>query len=105
VISGPADPVATNRFAFTQRRQIVTAARTGLRVMLHPDGRWALRSAKTTQLLYAVLAKELAREQGYDDAWLVENEVITEATSQNAHIIDARGVLVSHPVEYGVLPG
>jgi D-alanine transaminase len=31
--------------------------------------------------------------------------VITEATSSNAHIIDARGVLVSHPVEHGVLPG
>ena len=29
---------------------------------------------------------------------------MTEATSANAHIIDARGVLVSHPVEHGVLP-
>ena len=40
-----------------------------------------------------------------DDAWLVENGVITEQTSANAHIIDARGVLVSHPVDSGVLPG
>ena len=31
--------------------------------------------------------------------------MITEATSSNAHIIDARGVLVSHPVDHGVLPG
>ena len=40
-----------------------------------------------------------------DDAWLEEGGFITEATSQNAHIIDARGVLVSHPVDHGVLPG
>jgi len=103
----PADGVAANRFAFTQAAPVLDtpAARNGLRIMLHPDGRWALRSAKTTQLLYAVLAKEAARDAGYDDAWLVEDDVITEATSANAHIIDARGVLVSHPVDHGVLPG
>ena len=103
----PADGVPANRFAFTQAAPMVDtpAARDGLRIMLQPDGRWALRSAKTTQLLFAVLAKETARDAGYDDAWLVENGVITEATSANAHIIDARGVLVSHPVDHGVLPG
>ncbi|MBS3927541.1 MAG: aminotransferase class IV [Sphingomonadales bacterium] len=103
----PLEAVTATRFAFTQVAPLVDipAARTGLKVMLHPDGRWALRSAKTTQLLYAVLAKEAAREQGYDDAWLVEDGVVTEATSANAHIIDARGVLVSHPVDHGVLPG
>jgi len=74
-------------------------------VILHPEGRWALRSAKTTQLLYAVLAKEAAREAGVDDAWLVDNGMVTEGTSANAHIIDSRGVLVSHPVDHGVLPG
>jgi D-alanine transaminase len=80
-------------------------AEAGLRIVLRPDLRWGLRSAKTTQLLYAVLMKEAAREAGVDDAWLVANGVITEGTSTNAHIIDARGVLVSHPVDHGVLPG
>lgn len=103
----PAEPVAATRFAFTQAAPLVDlpAARKGLKVMLYPEGRWALRSAKTTQLLYAVLAKEAAREAGYDDAWLVDGDLITEATSANAHIIDARGVLVSHPVETGVPAG
>ncbi len=103
----PVDGVSANRFAFTQAIPILDtpASRNGLRIMLHPDGRWALRSAKTTQLLYSVLAKEAARDAGYDDAWLVEDGVITEATSANAHIIDARGVLVSHTVDHGVLPG
>ena len=50
-------------------------------------------------------SSDLAREAGADDAWLVEDGVITEATSSNAYIIDARGVLVSHPIDHGVLPG
>lgn len=103
----PPDPVPATRFAFTQAAPVVDQpkAREGLKVILHPEGRWALRSAKTTQLLYAVLAKQAAREAGVDDAWLVDQGMVTEATSANAHIIDARGVLVSHPVDHGVLPG
>ncbi len=103
----PLDAAPANRFAFTQAAPVVKPpkAEEGLRIILHPEGRWSLRSAKTTQLLYAVLAKEAARDAGADDAWLVDDGRITEATSANAHIIDARGVLVSHPVDHGVLPG
>ncbi|MEN9718485.1 MAG: hypothetical protein RIQ99_1363 [Pseudomonadota bacterium] len=103
----PSPPAPPTRFAFTQSAALIAApkARTGLRIMLQPEGRWALRGAKTTQLLYAVLAKEAARDAGFDDAWFVEGGVITEQTSANAHIIDSRGVLVSHPVDHGVLPG
>lgn len=103
----PLPPGPPTRLAFTQEAPLIDLpkAQSGLKVILHPEGRWALRSAKTTQLLYAVLAKETAREAGADDAWLVEDGVITEQTSANAHIIDARGVLVSHPVDRGVLPG
>jgi len=103
----PSAPVPATRFAFTQAASVIDQpkVREGLRIILHPEGRWALRSAKTTQLLYAVLAKELARDAGADDAWLVDNGLVTEGTSANAHIIDSRGVLVSHPVDHGVLPG
>lgn len=95
------------RFAFTQTADIQGSplAQRGLKVVLHPEGRWKVRSAKTTQLLYAVMAKEAARAAGVDDAWFVEDGLVTEQTSANAHIIDARGVLVSHPVDHGVLPG
>lgn len=103
----PLEPVPATRFAFTQAAPVVDQPKAleGLRIVLHPEGRWALRSAKTTQLLYAVLAKEAAREAGTDDAWLVDGGMVTEGTSANAHIIDSRGVLVSHPVDHGVLPG
>lgn len=103
----PDPPPPPSRVAFTQPVAMIDnpKAETGLRIVLRPDLRWHMRFAKTTQLLYAVLMKEEARAAGVDDAWLVENGVITEATSQNAHIVDARGVLVSHPVDHGVLPG
>ena len=103
----PIPPSAPTRFAFTQAAPLVDnlKAETGLKVILRPDLRWQMRSAKTVQLLYAVLVKEQAREAGVDDVWMVEDGVITEASSSNAHIIDARGVLVSHPVDHGVLPG
>ena len=96
-----------NRIASVQPVALIDnpKAETGLRIVLRPDMRWRLRAAKTTQLLYAVILKEEAKLAGVDDAWMVEDGVITEATSQNAHIIDARGVLVSHPVDHGVLPG
>jgi D-alanine transaminase len=103
----PVPPPPPTRFAFTQDAVLVDnpQALRGLRVVLRPDLRWQLRAAKTTQLLYAMLMKEEARAAGVDDAWLVEQGMVTEASSQNAHIIDARGVLVSHPVDSGVLPG
>jgi D-alanine transaminase len=103
----PADGLAATTIAYTQQAAIISDPRAdkGLRVILYPEGRWALRGTKTTQLLYAVLAKEAARDAGVDDAWFVDGETVTEATSANAHLIDSRGVLVSHPVDHGVLPG
>ena len=103
----PDPAVPSTRFAFTQADRLIDnpVAERGQRIVLRPDLRWQLRSAKTTQLLYAVMMKAEAKEAGVDDAWLVEDGVITEATSSNAHIIDARGVLISHPVDHGVLPG
>ncbi len=103
----PVPPVAATCFAFTQAEDLIgnPKAATGVRIILQPEARWQIRSAKTTQLLYAVMCKEAARAAGVDDAWLVDGGHITEATSSNAHIIDQRGVLVSHPVDHGVLPG
>ena len=100
-------PVPATRIAYTQTASLIADPRAdrGLRIVLRPDLRWQLRAAKTTQLLYAVLMKADARAAGVDDAWLVEDGVITEATNQNAHIIGARGRLISHPVDHGVLPG
>jgi D-alanine transaminase len=103
----PDPTIPATRFAFTQPDALIAnpVAERGQRIVLRPDLRWQVRSAKTTQLLYAVMMKAEAKAAGVDDAWLVEDGLVTEATSSNAHIIDSRGVLVSHPVDHGVLPG
>lgn len=103
----PIPPPPPTRIVFSQSAPVidVPAVKTGLKIVLRDEMRWKMRGAKTTQLLYAVLMKEEARAAGVDDAWLVEDGLITEGTSANAHIIDDRGVLVSHPVDHGVLPG
>jgi D-alanine transaminase len=103
----PDPPPAATRIAFAEGLNLTADPRAerGIRIVLRPDLRWGLRAAKTTQLLYSVLMKQEARVAGADDSWLVEDGLITESTSHNAHIIDASGMLVSHPVDHGVLPG
>lgn len=59
----------------------------GLSVLSMPEIRWAHRDIKTVGLLGAVLAKKLSKDQGYDDAWFVENGYITEGSSNNIFII------------------
>ena len=46
-----------------------------------------------------------AKARGADDAWLVRDNVVTEGTSQNAHIVTREGVLVSHPLNRTILHG
>lgn len=94
-------------FAFTQQKILVDnpMVKTGLRVITRPDKRWHLRDIKTTQLLYASMMKMEAKAAGVDDVWLVDGDEIREGASQNAHIIDKEGVLISHPENQDILHG
>jgi D-alanine transaminase len=66
----PGASVRPTRIAYTQTASLLVDPRAerGLRIVLRPDLRWQVRSAKTTQLLYAVMMKEEARAAGVDDA-------------------------------------
>src|SRR5699024_2824088 len=80
-------------------------AQAGLTVVTLPDIRWHRRDIKTVQLLAPSLAKMEARAQGADDAWMVEDGVITEGTSNNAWIVrDGRIVTrgLSHDILHGI---
>lgn len=92
---------------FTQARNVLEnrAAETGIRVALLPDLRWGRRDIKTVQLLYPCMAKMEARARGADDAWLVEDGFITEASAANAHIITPEGVLVTRDLSEALLAG
>ena len=92
---------------FTQSARLrdKPAARTGLKVVSVPDLRWARRDIKTVQLLYPSMAKMEAKRKGAGDAWLVEDGMVTEGSSNNAHIVTEDGTLVTRPLSHAILPG
>lgn len=94
-------------FAFTQAKPLVDnpLAERGLSVITRTDHRWDWRHIKTVQLLYASMMKMEARAAHVDDVWLTLDGVVTEGTSQNAHIISRSGHLVTHPLDNRVLHG
>ncbi|MRX49224.1 D-amino-acid transaminase [Paracoccus sp. S-4012] len=79
-------------------------ARDGIRVIMLPDLRWRRRDIKTVQLLAPSLAKMEAKAQGADDAWLIEEGVITEGTSNNAWIVKD-GRIVTRGLSTDILHG
>ncbi|MDH6234589.1 D-alanine transaminase [Mesorhizobium soli] len=102
----PADTPPT-LVLFTQAKNVLEnrAAETGIAVSLLPDLRWGRRDIKTIQLLYPSMAKMEAKARGADDAWLVEEGHVTEATAASAHIVNDQGVLVTRDLSHALLPG
>ena len=103
----PAPDTAPTIFAFAQERALLEnpMADRGMRIITRPDLRWQRCDIKTTQLLYASLMKMEAVAAGVDDVWMTRNDMITEGTSQNAHIISRDGVLISHQLDRRILAG
>jgi D-alanine transaminase len=92
---------------FSQQRSLLesTKADRGISVVTVPDLRWARRDIKTVQLLAASLAKQSAIDAGADDAWLVEDGLVTEGTSSNAYIVLADGTIVTREPTEAILRG
>jgi len=92
---------------FTQRKALrdSAAARTGIRVVTVPDLRWKRRDIKSTALLAQVLAKREARAAGADEAWMVEDGLVTEGASSSAFIVKPGLTLVTRPLSNAILPG
>lgn len=91
---------------FTQDKQVVgTKAETsGLKVISVDDLRWGRRDIKTVQLLYPSLAKMEAKSRGVDDAWLVQDGLVTEGTSNNAYIVKD-GRIITRELSNDILHG
>lgn len=79
-------------------------AETGLKVITIPDERWGRRDIKTVQLLYPSMGKMRAKAEGADDAWMVEEGVVTEGTSNNAYIVKD-GAIVTRQLGHEILHG
>jgi len=80
------------------------AAKAGIRVISIPDIRWGRRDIKTVQLLYPSMGKMLAKKAGCDDAWMVEDGLVTEGTSNNAYIVTG-GRIVTRDLSSDILHG
>lgn len=79
-------------------------AKRGLKVISIPDIRWQRRDIKTVQLLYPSMGKMMAKKAGADDAWLVEDGLVTEGTSNNAWIVKG-GKIVTRGLSNEILHG
>lgn len=91
---------------FTQAKQLVNnpAADKGLSIITIDDLRWGRRDIKTVQLLYPSMGKMMARRAGADDAWMVENGLVTEGTSNNAYIV-RDGRIITRQLSHSILSG
>lgn len=91
----PMNEIKPTVLAFTQEKKIIDSesAKNGIKVMTLEDMRWKRCDIKTTQLLYASMAKTEATEKGFDDAWMIRQGYITEGSSSNAWIIKGKIIM------------
>jgi len=80
------------------------AADIGIKVISIDDIRWGRRDIKTVQLLYPSMGKMMAKKAGCDDAWLVEDGLVTEGTSNNAYIV-LGGKIITRALSNDILSG
>ncbi len=102
-----ADGLTPTVLMFTQVKTLLASklAVDGAKVITVPDLRWARRDIKSVALLPQVLAKQAAARAGAQEAWMVEDGVVTEGASSSAFIVTHDGALVTRPFTQSVLPG
>lgn len=76
----------------------------GITVAVVPDTRWLHCDIKSLSLLGNVLALDDARRQGFDDAVLVRDTKVTEASAANFWVVKD-GTVYTHPNGNLILPG
>ncbi len=92
---------------FTQQMNLLDnpKAAKGTTIITVPDIRWQRRDIKTVALLAQAMAKQAAKDAGADDAWMVEDGVVTEGSSNNAFIVTQEGKLITRDLSNKILHG
>lgn len=92
---------------FTQAKTLehVAAVDKGISVKSVPDQRWARRDIKSVCLLPQVMAKRIAKADGCDEAWMIEDGFVTEGASSTAYIVTQDRKLVTRGNSNKTLPG
>ncbi|MGM0219340.1 D-amino-acid transaminase [Enterococcus sp. AZ126] len=76
----------------------------GITVAVVPDTRWLHCDIKSLSLMGNILSLDEARRQGFDDAVLVRDGKVTEASAANFWVVKD-GTVYTHPDGNLVLPG
>lgn len=94
-------------FAFTKEITIQNSqlSENGLRIRIVPDDRWNRCDIKTTQLVAQSVAKTHSKRLGYDDAWMILENYITEGTSSNAFIVNQKNQIITRDLSNKILSG
>jgi D-alanine transaminase len=77
---------------------------TGVTAITEQDLRWLRCDIKSLNLLYNIMIKQKAYEQGAFEAILIRDGVVTEGTSSNVFIIKD-GTIYTHPATNLILNG
>lgn len=92
---------------FTQAKNLLNSpmAEQGMHVISIPDLRWKRRDIKTVGLLAPSMGKQAALDAGVHDAWMVEDGLVTEGTSNNAYIVTADRKIQTRHLGHEILSG
>ena len=76
----------------------------GIHAILTEDIRWKRCDIKSLNLLPNVLAKQLAKKHGCDEAIMHRGATVSEGSSSNVYIVE-RNVIYTHPINNLILNG
>lgn len=82
-----------------------TSWQKGRQVITLPDPRWAGSCYKTTSLAASAWALRAAQAQGAQEALLLRDGCLVEATANNVFVVDAQGQLCTPPERPEMLSG
>jgi D-alanine transaminase len=86
-------------------KNAATAA-AGIAVISQQDIRWKRPDIKTIGLLANVLARQAAKENGAQEAWLIDEAgMVKEGAASNAWIIDQAGTIITRQIDNAILSG
>lgn len=92
---------------FTQAKNLIASpmAETGMHIISIADLRWKRRDIKTVGLLAPCMGKQAAVDAGVHDAWMLEDGLVTEGTSNNAYIVTHDKKIQTRQLGHEILSG
>ncbi len=101
-----AEPSIVVTVKYSNQRQAAAKCVQGLAAITLPDSRWARPDIKSISLLPNILSKQHALEAGAYDAILYNSDgFVTESSTTNVWVVDAKGQLRTPPLSGKILAG